>query len=346
MPTITARSLTDYLAEIFRATGSPEDEAQFVASSLVRGNLAGHESHGVIRVGQYVQGVREGVFKPTAKPSVVHQTKIIARVDGGRTYGQLSARFAANLGADMAAKTGLSAVALFNANHVGRMGEWVSAGLDRNLIGMAFCTATGHNGRVAPYGSRAPVLGTNPFACAVPVAGSPPILVDFATSIVAEGKLRVAINQGKEVPDGWILDGEGLPTNDPHEHYKGGALLTIGAYKGYGLSLLMDLLGGVLAGRGTPATPGLVSGNGVIFLFLDIEEFRGIDDFNDDASAFLEMVKKAPTAPGFDEILLPGEPEHRSTETRMRDGIPLDEATWSDLVGAGRDWGVEPPEVA
>ena len=143
----------------------------------------------------------------------------------------------------------------------------------QGMIGLGFCSATGHSGRVAPYGGRKPILGTNPFAAAVPVDGSAPILVDFATSVVAEGKLRLAINQGKRVPEGWILDADGEPTTDPHLHYQGGPLLPMGGensgHKGFGLSLLMDLLGGALAGRPMPGRPGHVSGNGVIFIVLE-----------------------------------------------------------------------------
>jgi len=170
-------------------------------------------------------------------------------------------------------------------------------------------------------------------------------MIDFATSIVPEGKVRVARNKGASIPEGLVLNREGQPTTNPADLYTGGMLLPMAGHKGYGLSLLIELLGGLLTGQGCPAFPDYTTlKNGVLFIGLSIEAFRPLTDFLADGAALRKQVKAVPPAPGFDEVLLPGEPEQRSAERRRAEGIPIDDTTWTQLVDAATKLRVSAPE--
>ncbi len=344
MPTIEASKLADFVCRIFQAVGATEDTARLVADSLVTSDLAGHASHGVIRVPQYLDAIATGGMDPAAEPVIAHETATVARVDARRGFGQLGAHFAMSVAIEKARSQGVAAVGLFNCYHVGRLGEWVEMAAKQAMIGLAFGNGGRPGGAVAPYGGAERVLGTNPIAAAVPVAGRPPIVIDFATSATAEGKVRVARNRGQRVPEGWILDAQGRPSTDPYDFYEGGVLLPAAGHKGYGLSLLVEFLGGVLTGRGCPALPGFLPGNGVLFLVLSIETFRPVDAFLEEGAALCDRIKAVPPAEGFDEVLLPGEPERRAAERRQREGVPVDEATWSQLVEAAAELEVPMPD--
>ncbi len=212
---------------------------------------------------------------------------------------------------------------------MGRLGEWVQAVADADMIGLAYCNGGRPDGLVSPFGGSSRRLGTNPFASVFPVAGRPPVLIDFATSMAAEGKVRVAKNQGKLVPEGWIQDSQGLPSTTPDDLYDGGTLLPLGEHKGYCLSLLMEFMGGVLTGQGNLGLPNCTSlKNGVIFMALSIEAFRPLEDFLNDGATLCDLMKTTPPAPGIDEVLLPGEPEQHTSKLRQAKGIPIDDTTW------------------
>jgi LDH2 family malate/lactate/ureidoglycolate dehydrogenase len=332
--------LADFVSRIFQAAGTPEEIARLVANSLVASDLAGHPSHGVIRVRQYLDSIAAGEMDPTAEPVITHQTAIITMVDGRRSFGQVAARFAMEVTIEKARAEGLAATGLFNCTHVGRVGEWVEMAAEQGLISLAFCNGGRPGGHVAPYGGVARLLGTNPIAAAVPVAGRPPVVVDFATSVVAAGKLRVARNRGQAVPEGWILGPDGRPTTNPDDYYAGGMLLPAAGHKGYGLSLAVEFLAGLLTGRGSPALPGFVPGNGVLFLVLSIEAFRPPEAFLREGAALCERAKTVPPALGFNEVLLPGEPEQRTAERHRAEGIAVDEVTWAQLTAAAAALGV------
>jgi uncharacterized oxidoreductase len=343
MPLVNHVVLADFVSRIFQATGAKEEVASLVADSLVASDLAGHESHGVVRVHQYLNAIAAGYLDPKAEPVIAHETATIALVDARRSFGQVAARFAMMVTIEKARAQGLAATGVFNCTHIGRVGEWTQMAADQGMIGLAFCNGGGPGGAVTPYGGVARRLGTNPIAAAVPVAGRPSVVADFATSAVAEGKLRITHNRGKSLPEGWILGPDGRPSTDPKDFYAGGMLLPAAGHKGYGLSLLMEFLGGVLTGRGCPALPGFVPGNGVLFIVLSIEPFRPVEDFLADGAALCEQVKAVPPAPGFDEVLLPGEPEQRTAERRRAEGIMVDEATWAQLTAAAAALGVAVP---
>ena len=340
MHTLSPKILTHLITQIFQAAGASETDAQQVAVSLVESNLAGHDSHGVIRVPQYLAGIEQGNVHPAAQPVITHELGAITKVDAQHSFGQVAAKFAVEVSIAKAQQHGLAATTLLNANHIGRVGEWVLMAAEQNLIGLAFCNGGTPGGLVAPYGGAGRLLGTNPVAIAVPVGNRPPLLLDYATSVVAEGKVRVARNAEKSLPEGWILDGNGRSSTNPHDLYAGGMLLTAAAYKGYCLSLMVELLGGILTGQGVPVFPGYIFKNGVLFMVLNIEAFRPLDEFLADAETLCAKTKAIKPAAGFEEVLLPGEMEWKTAEYRRVHGISLDEKTWSQLTVAAAQYNI------
>lgn len=344
MPLVTPAVLSDYVGRIFAAAGAPPPHAAAVAASLVASNLVGHDSHGVVRVPQYLASIARGETDPAAVPRIARERGVVAVVDAQRGFGQLAARFAIGEAVARARQHGIAAVTIERCSHAGRMGEWVEVAAAAGLIGLAFCNAGRPLGPVAPHGGAGRALGTNPVAAAIPHAGADPIVIDIATSTVAEGKLRIAFNQGQPVPPGLILDAAGHPSTDPGDFYRGGVLLPMAGHKGYALALLVELLGGVLAETPGEVIPG---GNGMLFIVLDPAAFRDPVAYAADVAAFCARVVAVPPAPGFAEVVLPGEPERRTRHERERGGIPLDDTTWHLITDSGVAYRIAAPtEVA
>lgn len=341
---IDSEALEQFVAAIFRAAGAAAADADCVAQALVAADLAGHPSHGVIRVAPYLEAIDQGMTDVHAQPEIVADDLATARVDGHDCFGQVAGRFAISVAIAKAREHGVSAVALIHSSHIGRLGDYVELAAAEGMVTLGFGTCTGAAGRVAPFGSKEPMFGTNPFAVGIPSAEANPVVLDFATSVVAEGKLKVALNKGELVPEGWLLSPDGQPTTDPSDHYIGGPLLTFGGHKGSGLAIINDLLGGILAGKGTPALPGLVSGNGVLFVVIDVRRLQLLDDFLAGVVSHSHMIRNAAPAPGFDVVMMPGDPERRATANLQRHGIPIDTATWLSLTESAAARGVDPPD--
>ena len=343
---IQAEPLTAFVHKLFLAAGAPEKSASLVARSLVETNLTGHDSHGVIRVPQYLDAVTDGRLDPAATPVIEHETDVVTLVDGRHTFGQVVADFGIRAAIVKAKAKGVAATGLKNAQHVGRLGEWVTLAAQDNLIGLGFCNGGTPGGLVTPFGGAGRFMGTNPFAAAVPVKDRAPVVVDFATSVVAEGKVRLALNKGEALSAGRIQDKNGSPSTDPHDLYDGGALLPMGEHKGSGLSFLMELLGGLLLGQGSPkfADYGKFR-NGVLFIVLSVEAFRPLEPFLAESGELVDLFKATRTAPGVDKVLLPGEPERRMTRQRLEKGIPVDETTWTQLTEWAGTLNVPVPSV-
>jgi uncharacterized oxidoreductase len=341
MPTIDASRLETMGARIFAAMGAPAGDAAWIATLLVRANLRGHDSHGVIRIPQYWAWVKQGWVDPKSPVTVTAETPVLARLDGGRGFGQVVARRGMEMAIAKARPSGLSAVALANTSHVGRLADYAEMAAREGLIAMLWVNAV-HGLNVAPTGGAARRLGTNPHAIGIPGIGGPAMLLDFATSVVAEGKLRVKKNRKQPAPAGWFIDAAGRPATDPEVFYgqPPGALLTAGEHKGYGLSLAVEILGGILSGTGAagPGTGPLA--NGTLMVCLDVARFLAPEEFHRQVAALFEWVRSAPLAPGAAEILVPGEPEARLEGERRRDGIPVEDETWSQIEGVARDLGV------
>ena len=341
MPNIDATRLEATGARIFAAMGAPETDAALIATLLVRANLRGHDSHGVIRIPSYWSAVKQGWVDPKSPVTVSAETPVMARLDGGRGFGQPVARRGMEMAIAKAKAAGLSAVSLSNTSHVGRLADYAEMAAREGLVGMLWVNAVrGLN--VAPWGGAARRLGTNPHCIAVPGPDGPAMVLDFATSVVAEGKMRVKKNRKQQVPLGWFIDAKGRPHTDPEVFYGDppGSLLPAGDHKGYGLSLAVEILGGILSGTG-PAGPDTGPlNNGTLMICLDVARFLPPSEFDKQVAALFDWVKSAPLAQGATEILIPGEPEARLEAERRRDGIPIEDETWSQIEGVARDLGV------
>jgi hydroxycarboxylate dehydrogenase B len=324
--------------ELLRAVGTPPDLAVVVAEGLRNANLAGHDSHGLVRLPQYLERAREGKVDPAARAALVRRRGATACVSARRGWGQPAARLAARTAAEIAGELGVGAVVLQDSPHVGRMADYVELIAAAGHLGMTVTNATPN---VAPFGGRGRRLGTDPIAFAIPrPQGRPPIVVDFATSVRAEGKVRVARAAGQTVPPGTLIDRDGRPSVDPEDFYAGGALLPAEGHKGYALAVAIEALGGILSGMGPAMTPAYGWGNGMFVLALEVDAFISVERFTDQVEEMAQALQGAPTAPGVEQVLLPGQPELLTAERRRREGIPIAKATWREVLEVAAELGV------
>jgi uncharacterized oxidoreductase len=349
VPTFPAETLVRFAEAVFQAAGVPADEAAIVSRSLVGANLCGHDSHGLIRIPQYVQAVADGMLRPGAPLSILKDTAVVLSCDGGWGLGQVQAHRLLERLVPRARSAGLAAGTLKQCGHIGRLGEYAEAATDAGLAFLATVNTHGYGRAVAPPGGVEGRLGTNPLCLAAPTRGGPAVVLDIGTSVAAEGKVRVAFNKGEAVPQGWLLDAQGRPTTDPGVLYREprGTILPLGgtqSYKGFGIGLLLDMFAGGLSGApcSRPGEPPR-SGNAVFFLVLAPEHFAGEEHFLTEVTALAENVRSCQRAEGVDAIQLPGDPERRERARRQAEGVRLDDGTWGQLVAVAAKLGVAAP---
>jgi hydroxycarboxylate dehydrogenase B len=351
VPTLQAQTLLDFATSLFVAVSVPEADASVVARNLIGANLRGHDSHGVLRIPQYVDFLRKGDYKVGVDLKVENESPGVVVVDGQWGLGQVQAHRLLDLVLPKATELGLAAGTARNFGHIGRLGEYAERAAEEGLILIATVNNNGAGQRVAPPGGLEPRLGTNPLCVGVPT-DTDPVVLDFGTSVVAEGKVRVHyFNDRKPVPEGWLLDSKGQPTTDPSVLYETplGSILPMGgtqAYKGFGLGLVLDMLAGGLTGGKTshPGAPG-AKGNNVVFLALDPDHFVGLDALVEQSGGLARYVRATPRAEGVSAILLPGDPERMMLEYRAVEGIPLEEGHWAKLTELAASLGVAVPEL-
>jgi uncharacterized oxidoreductase len=348
MPTLSAADLTEFAAALFRDAGVPADEAQTVAASLVGANLRGHDSHGVMRVPQYVGFFRDGLYSAGVDLLIEQETPALIVCDAQWGFGQVQAHRILDRIIPKAQMLGLAAAAARNCGHVGRLGEYAERAADLGLILIATANNGGSSARVAPPGGVAPRLGTNPLCAEVPTDGEP-VVLDFGTSVAAEGKVRVHYINKTPVPEGWLLDAEGRPTTDPSVLYSSpqGSILPMGgtqSFKGFGLALIIDVLSsGLAGGRCSHAGAPPVRGNNIFFLLIDPVRFAGRDALVCESSQLVRYLRETPRAAGVEVITLPGDPERRTLARRSAEGVPLQEAHWQKLVELAGELGTPVP---
>jgi uncharacterized oxidoreductase len=348
MPRIQAGELRSLAGRILEALRVPAEEAAWVAELLVRADLTGHDSHGVICIPQYAQAIQSALVRPGAPFEIIRESPALALIDGHGGLGQVVARRAMELAIRKAKETRISAVGAYNLYHVGRLADYTRLAAEEALVGMMMVNAGGAAPLVAPFGGTAGRLGTNPISIAFPTGGSVPLLLDMATSVVAEGKVRVKRRRGEKTPEGWLIDHEGRPTTDPDALYQEprGALLPLGGrmagHKGFGLALIVEILSGILARGGYGGQGRKRFRNGTFIVAIDISAFVEPNDFKAEIDDLLAHVKSAPTAPGAAAIWYPGEPEAMAQQQREREGIPLDDETWRQIIALARDLGLSP----
>jgi uncharacterized oxidoreductase len=343
---IAAPELTAYVASILIAAGSAEQEAQTVAGNLVLANLSGHDSHGVGMVPRYIDAVAEGGLRPNAAARVTLDTGTLLTLDGQRGYGQIVGEQAMRLGMERAHQHGSCIMTLAQAHHLGRIGHFAEMAVEQGLVSLHFVNVLSRP-VVAPWGGGDGRYGTNPCCIGVPLKGRAPFLLDFATSRVAQGKMRVAHNEGRQVDPGYLIDEKGRPTTNPGvvvvpqgDGANGGlfgALMAFGEHKGSGMAVACELLGGALTGSGTwhrPADTARAVINGMLTILIDPARLGTQEHLEREATAFVEWVQASPPGEGFDSVQMAGEPERAARVARSRDGIVIDSTTWQEIEAA------------
>ena len=342
---IPAGVLRTQCASVLVAAGSSAEEADKVAANLVMANLSGHDSHGVGMLPRYVDAVLEGGLTPNASVQTVLDAGALLSLNGQRGYGQVIGEQAMALGMARAKTHGSCIVALAESHHLGRIGHFAEMAVAQGLVSLHFVNVKSR-AVVAPWGGSDGRFGTNPCCIGIPLKDQPPFVLDFATSRVAQGKMRVAHNQGKAVAPGLLMDEYGQPTTDPgvvvvpQANGLFGALMPFGEHKGYGLAMACELLGGALTGGGTwhsPSMEGKAIINSMLTVLIDPARLGTQAAFDTEARAFVDWLRQSPPADGFDCVQMAGEPERAMRLQRAQDGIAVDLQTWQEIaLAAGK----------
>lgn len=355
MVTIQVNKLIDFVADVFTHAGSSAEEAKRIATYLTTANLTGHDSHGVIRVPVYVRWKNNGMIVPNQTIEIPVDTPSLAVVDGRFGYGQTVGPQAVKLGIEKCKVAGLAAIATKNSGHIGRIGDWAEMAAAEGLVSIHFVTAAGSI-LVAPYGGVERRLSTAPYCVGIPRPGQAPVVLDFATSVVAEGKVLVASRGGKKLPKGALISPDGELSEDPfllygpnvdgsRDHGKGsGAIRAFGDHKGSGLALICELLGGALTGNGATKANRPFA-NGMFSIYIDPKVIDPANFFDGEVARYLEFFKSTKPAAGVDAVLIPGDPEALTRAERTANGVPLPDETWSAIVQTAREVGVSDAAV-
>jgi hydroxycarboxylate dehydrogenase B len=348
---IPVDALRAFTASVFGTSGSERDEAALVANHLVDANLAGHDSHGVIRIAKYLDWHARGLVLGNQHATVVKDSACHAVVHGNFGYGQVIGREAMDTAIEKARQSGVCALAIRNSGHLGRIGAWAEQAAHAGFASIHFVNTSGFGILVAPFGGTDRRLSANPIAAGAPRADGPPLILDISTSAIAEGKIQVALNQGKELPEGCTIDADGRPNRDPARFYgpPEGALLPVGGHKGYGLSVFCEILAGALTGGLTTNRDNETAGrlvNNMMSIVFDPAAFCGADEFRAEVTRMAQWVKASPPAVPGGEVLLPGELERRTRAERELNGIPIDVVTKRQINDAVRPLGLELPTGA
>jgi uncharacterized oxidoreductase len=336
VPTFSCEELESLVVSIFENAGAPPEHARIVARHLVEANTLGHDSHGILRVPQYLRAVENGEVQPCAKPTLVRESLAGAVIDGCQAFGQVAATEAMQLAIDKARHSSIGAVTLRNCYHSGRLGAYSTLAADAGMIGMVMVNAGGGGQSVVPFGGTTRRLATNPFSIAAPTGGEFPLVLDIATSMAPEGKIRDYALRGAPLPSGWIVDANGRPSCDPKDFYgpPAGSLLPLGGpagYKGFGLALMIDVLAGALSGAGCCRDQVVPARDGVLLIAIDVDQFSERTLFYQQVTDLIAYVKSCPPAAGFQGVFVPGELEYREAQKRRRLGIQVDENIWQEI---------------
>ena len=351
--TISAQYLQAQLAPILIAAGARPDVADQVVSNLVLANLSGHDSHGIGMLPRYVEAIGEGALKPNAAVQVKLDTGTLLALDGDGGFGQVVGVQAMALAIDRAQRHGSCIMTLGHAHHLGRIGHFAEMAVARGLVSLHFVNVLSRP-VVAPWGGGDGRFGTNPCCIGIPLSGREPFVLDFATSRVAQGKMRVAHNKGMQVAPGLLIDEQGASTTDPgvvvvpQRNGLFGALMTFGEHKGYGMAVACELLGGALSGGGTwhrPADGRRAVFNGMLTVLIDPARLGTQEAFEQESIAFIDWLRKTPAGAGTDHVRIAGEPEREARAARSNGGIEVDDATWNEIVQAADRVGATLTEI-
>lgn len=327
--------------EMVKKSGVPDDEAETIVDVLVSGSLWGIDSHGVRALPRFTKK------KARANMRILKEAPAIAILDADNAWGPVSAKRAMEIAMEKAGEQGTASCSVVNGEWITNLFYYAMMAVKNDMIGLAFA----REGPVCvPWGGTKPVMGTNPMSIGVPAEREHPIVLDFATTMVAQGHVMTYLLEKKPLPEGWLIDRQGNPirghdvTLDTIDEFweTGGSLLPFGTYKGYGINVVIDILGGALNLTGTGSR---AKGQGVLMTVIDIAAFAPVEDFKEEVDQLISEIKSSPVMPGFDEVLLPGEREHRAREERTRGGIPIDERSWWDILKTCGKLGIDAEKI-
>jgi uncharacterized oxidoreductase len=347
MPNIGAEELTAFAVTAYEAAGTPLEHAKTVSKHQVRANLVGHDSHGVVLLATYIDRIGRGHIVPAARPEIMTESPTTLAVNGRWGFGPVISEWTMERLVARAREMRVAAATIREQSHVGRLAEYPLMAARAGFIGLMMADSGQSPKAVAPFGGREARLGTNPICIAFPSDLPGPVFIDMATSAVAAGKLNLARAQGKPIPLGWLLDKDGKPTTNPNAQLEGGVMLPLGGpegHKGYGLSFAVETLAAVLPGLGFGIDPKGRHNDGTFMLVIDPQAFSPTD-FKAEVEAFVRYLKATPPAEGFEEVLYPGEIEHRTEQRRRQAGIPIEDATWRRLGEIAAKFGITAPRV-
>jgi uncharacterized oxidoreductase len=310
---------------------------------IVGANLVGHDSHGVIQIPTYIDRIKAGHIVPGAPWEIVRESPATTVVDGHWGFGYVANERAMRLTIDKAKTANVAAATVFRQGHIGRVASYTLMAADAGMIGL--CTAdSGRSPKaVAPFGGREARLGTNPISIAVPSDLAGPLYLDMATSAAAAGKVALAVARNEPVPDGWVIGSDGRPTNDPRQLRQGGALLPVGGsegYKGYGLSVMVEILCGLLTGLGFGVEPTGRHNDGCFMAVFKVDAFRPLAEFKKEVGELAAYLKATAPAEGSSGVYYPGEIEHLREQDRRENGIEVEGTTWYKLRSLAEGYGV------
>ncbi len=347
MPTIPHTTMHTFGAALLAAAGLPSDQADIAAHHLVESNLMGHDSHGIIRIPNYVAGIRKGDVQPVGAQKVVRETPASLVWDANRSFGIVLAYSAMQEAVTRAKAHTFGAVAVHRSGHIGRLGAYPPMAAEEDCIGIVMLN--GGARFTAPFGGVGRRLPPNPIAISVPVEGGAPLMLDITTSVAAGGKVDVARARGKSLPEGWLVDANGASVTDPNRFWEDTiAMLPLGGpfgYKGYGLALMIDAIAGGLSWAGCSTDAPTRGGSGYIALAIRIDAFIDPDEYKHEVRKLVEWVKSSPTMPGFNKIYVPGEIEDDTLRTRSAEGLAIEDATWDALLKTAGELGVTVPAL-
>lgn len=348
MPVLAPTPLEDFTSRLFQAHSVDESVAKTVAKSLVLSNLKGHDSHGIIRIIEYLDWMERGWIVPSSKIEILKDRGAILMIDGHWGFGQVVGRQATALAIAKAQKEGVCVLTIRHSGHLGRVGEWMEMAAEAGLVAFSFTNTHGGGVLVAPHGGCERRLSANPLGGGAPVPDGPDLIMDFATSIIAEGKIKVARDKGEDLPPGCIVNGQGDPSTSPTEYYSSppGALLPFAGHKGYALAMFAEIFSGVLSGGSCSKSGVDRVANTFCGFFLEPAAFVSKSFYDSETSELAKWVKSCRPARGAKSVLLPGEPESAEHLRRSREGIPIPAITWDKLAAIAQEVHVPLPQIS
>ena len=343
MPSIMPDELEKIATALLVEAGASEEESKVISRLSIGANLAGHDSHGIIQIPTYIDRVNRGHIVPGAEYEIVKDTPTTTVVDGHWGFGYSVTERLMRETIEKARTQNIAAATVYRQSHIGRLAAYPLMAAEADMIGMITADSGRSAKAVVPFGGREKRLGTNPISIAMPSNLDGPFFLDMATRAVAAGKINLAQARGGPIPSGWVVKADGEHTTDPNELKNGGAILPLGGdqgHKGYGLSSIVEIFSGILTGLGFGHDPSGRHNDGCFISVFNVSAFRDLQDFKDEVTEFAAYLKSSETAPGFDEVLYPGEIEYRNETRQRKEGIFVEDSTWGELQSLAEGYNI------